>query len=572
MRRVLVPVLVLALSGPVPASAAPASCPQAVLDVRGRQPTTPQVSAALDAAAAAHGVPKPVLRAVAYVEAKWRQFRGNDTPYFANEAACEVGLLQVDTTGYAPADQVRLAADYVYNAGEGARLLREQWDATLEAPPAGGVPDGPDVVENWFHAICGYRSCGSDPAYPTTVANVVADPFRHAPNFPALRPYWFTKPQDADPSYVFPGAFQARFSPAKEFVFYDAATGAVTSTVAAPTHSLATTPAPNTTYPNGHTGPDGRNVTCFQCAAWELAKGTGVIGRARWTTTTAVGAAETVVEWAPRVQGRYRVSVYVPALGDATLGTVTYSSSAAGDRTVDQEAAKGTWVSLGDRDLSPMSPLEMSSASGTAGMPIVADAVRMSGKTTLAVSTAMPVMPYGTKYAIKAQLRHGGRGASSQPVRFYRRPLGTTTWRYAGTDLTNTSGDAFFLAYATVNMEYQARFVPPDAAYLGSTSGGTQRLLVNPVITGTISDVDVRYGTKVTIRARVRPAHAGFRFYLQRAGTSGWLTITSTPLTATGSATFTFTPRQGSHLYRVYLPGHADHLSARTYGDAIRAT
>lgn len=289
---------VLVVGAPTVAYATIDHCPAGVSDVRGTQPSYATVEAYLEESAAAHGVPLPILRAVAYQESHWTQFKPDRTVLVSSDNVCGLGIMQV--TADTRDDAVQLASDWHYNVDTGADILFGKWTESqsyVHAAPNGYAPDDIHAMENWYYALCLYNGCSGSDTYAARVAEIVADPFRRVDA--TLKPFMpiggFTKPIEADPAYVFPNAFQADLSP-EQFVFYDSSTGNVTSVVPAPTHDDRLGP-PSIYYGAGTYGPDGPGVTCTTCGGWRLAEDHGLAGRAHWTYSAA--SAGTTLTWKP---------------------------------------------------------------------------------------------------------------------------------------------------------------------------------------------------------------------------------------------------------------------------------
>ena len=563
MRRLLLPLLAVALLGaPAVSYADITDCPQAVQDVRGTQPSFASISTALDNAADEHDVPAAVLRAIAYQESGWRQFETDGTVVASDDTVCGLGIMQVtaDET-YTEAEKVELAEDYVANVREGARILAQKWDdsVALGTPPPGGGPDDPDVIENWYYAICLYNGCGTDETYPEKVADIVADPFRYAHAFPWLKAYWFTSPRDVDPGYDLPEAFQARYSPEQEFEFYDSLPSTV---VAAPTHSLANTPAPSSEYGAATYGPNDTRTRCTDCEWWRLDATAGLVGRAHWTNSV-TGADQAAMTWDPVLTGagRYRVSAYVPAIGTDTLGTATYTIGTA-TVTIDQNAAKDMWRSLGDHTLSAIADVKLGDSSAVAGQKLVGDALRVQAVTKVVVTAGASTIAYGSSTTLSIALTHADDeyGGAGQPhrVTLWKRPLGTTAWTKLG---TYDPKGLVVTARPTVNTEYKVSFVSP---YTYLTDAVTvRRVYVRPKVTASLSGR--------TLSARVTPAHAGQRVYLQRLTSAGWRNVTYRTLSSTGTASFAITPPgAGTWYYRAYKPADADHVAGASARVTLR--
>jgi len=162
-----------------------------------RQPARAAIEGALALAAAnalpagypaldgAPRVPPVLLKAIAWVESNWRQFRAPDSPLVSSGGA--YGVMQVARTTRVDADGApvddpvgsAIANNYVYNIASGARLLAHLW---ATPPPIG---DGnPDVLENWYYAVWAYNAWGWR-ANPTNPAYTRVDtPATHPLTFP----------------------------------------------------------------------------------------------------------------------------------------------------------------------------------------------------------------------------------------------------------------------------------------------------------------------------------------------------------------------------------------------------
>ena len=119
-------------------------------------------------------VPCIILKSVGYIEsASWRQFQaqpGQSGPTVIS-GDCGYGIMQI-TSGMDGSDPgfvpQRVAAEYVYNIGTGARALIRKWNAS----PSVGDND-PQVAEDWYFAVWAYNgfSYQNNPNNPKFPAN-----------------------------------------------------------------------------------------------------------------------------------------------------------------------------------------------------------------------------------------------------------------------------------------------------------------------------------------------------------------------------------------------------------------
>lgn len=159
------------------------------------QPPSQQVASALDLAAenalpagypaldGVPAVPTVLLKAVAWVESGWRQFRAPGVPLISRDGG--YGVMQVTHgLGGLPATSViqsALANNFIYNIAWGARILAGKW---LSTPPIG--MGNPAVLEDWYYAVWAYNAWGwrnnpNNPAFTRTgtpITNPRAFPYQ----------------------------------------------------------------------------------------------------------------------------------------------------------------------------------------------------------------------------------------------------------------------------------------------------------------------------------------------------------------------------------------------------------
>ena len=565
MRRIVGLAVAAVLVVPAAADATIDHCPAGVSEVRGTQPTYAQIAGWLATSADAHDVPVQVLKAIAYRESLWKQFNADGTVVVSSDAVCGLGIMQV--TADDRADAVLLASDPAYNIDEGAGILAEKWAISQETQPPTDYPaDDPHAIENWYYAACLYNGCGTDPAYPERIAQLVADPWRRV-EVAGIRPYMpiggFTSPFEADPSYTFPSAFQARLAE-QDFVFYDHVNGDVTSTVSKPIHDDRSAP-PVVAYAPGAFGPDGPGVTCTVCGGWRLAEGLGDAGRAHWTKTV-TGAEGTRVTWQPTLPrtGPYHVFASVPLVGTEAepLGTATYHVGPSATAVVDQGTPGPTWRSLGTHTLGTGSTVWLNDVSSVAGERLAADGMLFAKAPALSLASSASTTTYGTAVTLTMRLTHAGVGLGGRAIRLDRRKVGTTAWTQVGTWTNASNGTLVLTARPSYNSEYRARFISAETDTVDATSAA-RRVNVRTLVKASLSRTPVPRNTAVTVSASVAPSHAGQVVYLQRYVNGAWQSSLSKTLNASSAAAFTFAKNTaGTYVYRVYKPADADHVAS----------
>lgn len=178
LRPVLAFSLVLTGLAVLPASA---SC--GVSGARGTDPGHAAVGAEIDRAAARRQVPPYLLKAIAWRESGWRQFRPDGRVVLSGD--CAIGVMQVLPRGW---DASRLANDYRYNVDAGAQVLAAKMAASSANVPSSLGADDRRVAENWYRATYRYNGSGSGATYyaDAVFASVVSPAAEVAPWAPAV--------------------------------------------------------------------------------------------------------------------------------------------------------------------------------------------------------------------------------------------------------------------------------------------------------------------------------------------------------------------------------------------------
>ena len=133
-------------------------------------PTLADVSTSLTKWANQYNIPPVVLKALAWQESGWAQFKNGDplTPLIGKDGV-GIGIMQIST--YDPNDPTqadyitKLKMDYDFNISEGARILNQKWRTV----PKTGDGDR-NKLENWYFAVWAYNgwSNKNNPNYATS--------------------------------------------------------------------------------------------------------------------------------------------------------------------------------------------------------------------------------------------------------------------------------------------------------------------------------------------------------------------------------------------------------------------
>lgn len=108
--------------------------------------------------------PPTILKAIGYVESRWRQFRaspgssGTTVINTAGDPYCAYGIMQIVSgmSGNSQFDPPRVASEYQYNVGTGALILLNKWNYLAKLGSTFGNND-PAVMEDWYFSVWAYN-------------------------------------------------------------------------------------------------------------------------------------------------------------------------------------------------------------------------------------------------------------------------------------------------------------------------------------------------------------------------------------------------------------------------------
>jgi hypothetical protein len=99
-------------------------------------------------------VPPELVKAIAYVESGWQQFKGG-VPHISDDGG--IGIMQVtDPQNIFNFDQERLKYDIGYNIDAGIRILEDKFSWSGKAIPTINGQNR-DVLEHWYFAVLAYN-------------------------------------------------------------------------------------------------------------------------------------------------------------------------------------------------------------------------------------------------------------------------------------------------------------------------------------------------------------------------------------------------------------------------------
>lgn len=193
-------------------------------NVRGTQPSSADIWAAMKDVAVRYNIPVELLAAISYQESNWTQFasdgvvvhnKGNCTTLYRTGSLSltppDVGLMQLFAVTARQFDVPRLVSDWRYNLECGARVLTDKWSYYYGSICPRWYPGRTNdhdrkVLENWWYPLKMYNGWAnlSDFGYVTRVYDTLWNvPSKAAPFVPKL---WVTRPWEAVPKYTLPPA------------------------------------------------------------------------------------------------------------------------------------------------------------------------------------------------------------------------------------------------------------------------------------------------------------------------------------------------------------------------------
>ena len=142
--------------------------------VVGENPTNAQLNTILTQEAIIAGVPPELVKAIAWQESSWRQFRTADDPSGLWKKGDPVvsfdggiGIMQITEPNMTADRELRLKEDIRYNIQEGLRILKEKWSYSSwgRIPKING--NDMNVIEDWYFAVMAYNGISrrNDPQY-----------------------------------------------------------------------------------------------------------------------------------------------------------------------------------------------------------------------------------------------------------------------------------------------------------------------------------------------------------------------------------------------------------------------
>lgn len=135
---------------------------QTVLASETSNPPIEEIKQLIADEAREQGIPPEILKAIAAVETKYKQFNADGTAIISSDGG--IGVMQITPNKInIPVDLKRLKTDIAYNIEIGAQVLENKWELTYLPTINNGDKS---ILENWYFAIMAYNglSKANDPS------------------------------------------------------------------------------------------------------------------------------------------------------------------------------------------------------------------------------------------------------------------------------------------------------------------------------------------------------------------------------------------------------------------------
>lgn len=200
-------------------------------------------------------------------------------------------------------------------------------------------------------------------------------------------------------------------------------------------------------------------------------------------------------------------------------------------------------------------------------LAIAAPVAAQQGGNTVTIAANPTTVAFGNSTTISGQVT--GQGNAGETVELQANPAGGGGgFGEVATATTDASGNYSFTHAPAVNTVYRvrARTSPPATSPEVTVN-------VAPRVSFGVSDSTPRRGQVVTFRGAVRPAHDGAVVQIQRRTSDGYRTVRQATLVDAGDVRSTYGRRiriNRSGVFRVVLPGHADHVEGKSRRKRLR--
>jgi putative cell wall-binding protein len=180
------------------------------LTIKGENPSPAELNALLTRKAIENGIPPEILKAIAYQESTWNQYRSDGTPVVSFDH-WGIGLMQITNRNLPESEIRRLMTDIEYNIDKGIEILLNKWDYANYGIIPKVNNSNKSNLEDWYFAIIAYNGISkvNDPnLYSTTYQERI---YKHIENYSLINPTPVPNSALKDLIYYNPGGSRMYF-------------------------------------------------------------------------------------------------------------------------------------------------------------------------------------------------------------------------------------------------------------------------------------------------------------------------------------------------------------------------
>jgi putative cell wall-binding protein len=162
--------------------------------ITGTNPSPNEINRLLTEKALEYNVPPEIVKAIAWQESRWQQFRTSDDPYgqwkkgdvVIGYDGLGIGIMQISDPNLDSETKYKLMTDIKFNIDYGIRILKEKWNYSFSKDSSGNIlipkinDMNPEVLENWYFAIMAYNGISkvNDPTLTNRLSTWPPEPYQ----------------------------------------------------------------------------------------------------------------------------------------------------------------------------------------------------------------------------------------------------------------------------------------------------------------------------------------------------------------------------------------------------------
>jgi putative cell wall-binding protein len=154
--------------------------------IKGTNPPPNEINRLLTEKALEQGVPPEIVKAIAWQESKWQQFRTTDSSSWdigdvvIGYDGLGIGIMQISERNMASERRLRLMKDIEYNIEEGIRILKEKYKYSDYKLIPKINDNNPEFLEHWYFAIMAYNGISkkNDPTITNRPSDWPKEPYQ----------------------------------------------------------------------------------------------------------------------------------------------------------------------------------------------------------------------------------------------------------------------------------------------------------------------------------------------------------------------------------------------------------